>query len=166
MKISYFHRIVAVLGFSLLLFACSGGGDTTRETGRSGASAVKVSKARRLLLNEAHGWLGVPYAYGGTSQNGVDCSGLVYQVYGRFGVKLPRSSREMFGEGRPITRSTMLPGDLVFFANTAARGISHVGIFIGGTDFIHSSTQAGVIKSSLDDTYYKSHFAGARKIIK
>jgi cell wall-associated NlpC family hydrolase len=153
------------LGFSLLLLACSGGGEVTREL-PTGGSAVNISKARQLLLDEARRWLGVPYSYGGTTRGGVDCSGLVFNVYGKFGVELPRSSRDMFGEGRAVNRGTMLPGDLVFFTNAAGKGITHVGIFVGGEDFIHSSTQRGVITSSLQDVYYRKYYVGARKIIK
>ncbi len=163
--LGHLRNLSVLLGFSLLLFACSGGGETTRSD-LPAQGAVKVSKARQLLLTEANGWLGVPYAYGGTSKSGVDCSGFVSKVYGKFGVGLPRTSREMFEEGRSVTRKTILPGDLVFFTNASGRGITHVGIFVGGTDFIHASTQKGVITSSLEDHYYRKYYVGARKIIK
>lgn len=156
------YRLLPVLGIALLFAACSG----TEETVRPQPSTEGISKARQVLLKEARTWLGVPYAFGGNGRNGIDCSGLVYAVYGKFGVKLPRTARDMFGEGRAVNRGSMLPGDLVFFSNTAGRGITHVGIFLGGTDFLHASTQAGVITSSLEDAYYRSHYAGARKIIK
>jgi cell wall-associated NlpC family hydrolase len=160
------YQAVLLSGLTLLMLACSGGGEAVRERPAHTPPAVKISKARQVLLDEARTWLGVPYAFGGSSRNGVDCSGFVFSVYGKFGVRLPRTSRDMFGEGRAVNRGSMLPGDLVFFANTAGKGITHVGIFLGGANFIHASTRAGVITSSLDEAYYRKHYAGARKIIR
>jgi len=160
------HVLTLLASLVLLLSACSSGERTVRETSSVESGKVTISKARQLLLQETRSWLGVPYAYGGTSRRGVDCSGLVFSVYGKYGVKLPRSARDMFNEGRAVNRTSMLPGDLVFFANTAGRGITHVGIFTGGEHFIHASTRAGVITSSLHEEYYRKHYAGARKIIK
>ncbi len=125
-----------------------------------------ISSGRRAVVTESYRWIGTPYRYGGNSKRGVDCSGLVNAVFGRFGVNLPRRARDLARKGRSQERSRLVPADLVFFANTAGRGITHVGIYLGKNRFIHSSSSRGVIISSLDDTYYRRHYAGARMIIK
>ena len=127
---------------------------------------AEISSGRRAVLSESYRWIGTPYRYGGNSRRGVDCSGLVNAVFGRFGVKLPRRARDLARKGRSQERSALMPADLVFFANTAGRGITHVGIYLGKNRFIHSSTSRGVIISSLDESYYRRHYAGARMIIK
>jgi cell wall-associated NlpC family hydrolase len=77
--------------------------------------------------------LGVPYAYGGASPGGFDCSGLVMWVYGRLGVSLPHNAAALYSVGRPVSPSQMKPGDLVFF-----HGLGHVGIYIGHGRMIHA----------------------------
>lgn len=71
----------------------------------------------------------------------------------------------MYSVGRPVNRKSLREGDLVFFANTAGKGITHVGIYLSGAQFIHSSTTRGVIVSSLGDSYYARHYAGARRVL-
>lgn len=178
------HRHLSLLLLMLPLLAmvaaCSGSEETAR-TGRrsvkSGGSASRdaayrpalpddLSRGRRAVVGEAYEWIGTPYRYAGTTKRGVDCSGLVNAVYEKFKLDLPRRSSELFRKGRSISREQLRPADLVFFANTAGPGISHVGIYVGEDRFVHSSTRAGVIVSSLDDSYYSRHYAGARMIIK
>jgi cell wall-associated NlpC family hydrolase len=117
------------------------------------------------VVDAAYRWIGTPYRSGGTDRDGMDCSGFVTTVYQSIGRTLPRTARELFSEGRAIPLSTARPGDLVFFKNTAGRGITHVGIFTGAQEFLHSSTSKGVIVSRLDDEYYRKHYAGARRIL-
>jgi cell wall-associated NlpC family hydrolase len=77
--------------------------------------------------------LGVPYVYGGASPSGFDCSGLVSWVYGRLGISLPHNAAALYGVGRPVRRSKLRPGDLLFF-----HGLGHVGIYIGRGRMIHA----------------------------
>jgi hypothetical protein len=109
--------------------------------------------ARRLL--------GIPYRYGGDSpQSGFDCSGLVRFVYSRFGVTLPHSSYADFSLGRHVTRAQLRPGDLVFFD-----GVGHVGMYIGGGRFIHAPhTGTRVQVSSMDESWYRDRYDGARRL--
>ena len=119
-----------------------------------------VSKKDRQLplYTEAVHWLGVPYKYGGNTSKGVDCSGLVCNIYRKvYGQKLERTVAGMYKKNcRKISRNALRPGDLVFF-NTAKtkKSISHVGIFLKGNTFIHATTHSGVRLSTLDETYYK-----------
>jgi cell wall-associated NlpC family hydrolase len=117
------------------------------------------------LVAQAMSYLGTPYRRGGSSRQGVDCSGLVGAVYSQEGLDLPRTAAEQFARGEKVAESDLRPGDLVFFHNTYKRGISHVGIFIGDGRFIHAAGhREGVIVSDLTRPYYRARFAGARRV--
>ena len=88
---------------------------------------------------------GAPYRNGGVDPNGFDCSGFVRYVYQQHGVPMPREVREQFRVGKNVDRGRLEPGDLVFFS-TVAPGASHVGIVIGGDQFIHAPSERGVVR--------------------
>ena len=99
--------------------------------------------------------LGVPYRYGGTDPGGFDCSGLVQYSFNRVGVKLPRTSREIFRISQRVYPQKIEPGDLVFSAISANK-ISHVGIYTGQNHFIHSpSSGKGVSYARMDNPYWQ-----------
>jgi peptidoglycan DL-endopeptidase CwlO len=105
--------------------------------------------------------LGVPYVWGGSTPGGFDCSGLVMWAYAQVGVSLPHSSYAQYGMGVPVSRDQLQPGDLVFFD-----GLGHVGIYIGGGQFIHAPHTGDVVKiSSLGEGWYTSTYVGARRIL-
>ncbi len=114
------------------------------------------------LTNTALRYLGVPYAWGGESFSGVDCSGFVQAVFRRNGVELPRTADAQFEIGHHVSASGLLPGDLVFF-ETYSEGASHVGIYLGGGRFVHASASDGVRIDSLSEDYYSSRYLGARR---
>jgi cell wall-associated NlpC family hydrolase len=119
---------------------------------------------RDRFLLEVIGYLGVSYVYGGNDRDGIDCSGLSCQVYkNATKTLLPRSAREQYGAGRPVAVEELQFGDLVFF-NTTGRVPSHVGIYIEDDVFAHASVTRGVTFSSLESTYYKKRYVGARRI--
>lgn len=124
------------------------------------------SNKRKSVVKEAHKWLGTPYAYGGKERKGTDCSGMVMRVFqDAAGIKLPRSSREQCDFCKKIKRKELAPADLVFFVSKAGGSrISHVGVYIGNGEFIHSSTSKGVIISSLDEKYYQRHYHAAGRV--
>jgi cell wall-associated NlpC family hydrolase len=105
--------------------------------------------------------VGVPYRWGGASPSaGFDCSGLVYWAYGRLGVGLPHSSYALYDRGRPVARSRMKPGDLLFFS-----GLGHVGIYIGRGRMVHaphSGTRVQVVR--LGRSSYGGRLVGVRRI--
>ena len=129
--------------------------------GKVGAESSLGALQRRLIV-ASQDWLGTPYSWGGTSSSGVDCSGFVRSVFQKAGITLPRTSREQAETGREVSISQVEPGDLLFF-NTSGSGVSHVGMSIGGTRFVHASSSRGVIVSSLEESYYRERFLFARR---
>lgn len=115
------------------------------------------------LTRDAMRFLGVPYAFGGTSRSGFDCSGYVQHVFAMLGFQIPRTADAQFYAGKHI-RGAMVPGDLVFF-QTYASGPSHVGIYLGNDRFVHASSSRGVTVSSLHETYWSERYLGAKRLI-
>ncbi|MGG0644150.1 C40 family peptidase [Sporosarcina gallistercoris] len=126
------------------------------------ASAATLSATN--LVNTAKNYIGTPYRYGGTSlKTGIDCSAYTQLVYKKSGSSLPRTTGQQYQQGKSVSKSKLTTGDLVFF-NTGGKGVSHVGIYIGSSKFIHASTSKGVTISSLNDPYYwKSRYVGAKR---
>jgi cell wall-associated NlpC family hydrolase len=107
---------------------------------------------------------GAPYRNGGVDPGGFDCSGLVKYVFEQHGVSMPREARQQFKIGRPVDTSSLEPGDLVFFT-TVAPGPSHVGILVGGDQFVHAPTSNGVVRvESLGSQYWASRYIGAKRV--
>lgn len=112
----------------------------------------------------ALGYRGVPYRWGGSDPAGFDCSGFVQYVFKQVGALLPREVRDQFAFGEPIDRDEVAPGDLVFF-QTVARGASHVGLAIGGGEFVHAPSTNGVVRvERLTSSYWSKRFVGARRV--
>ncbi|MBM7577831.1 LysM peptidoglycan-binding domain-containing protein [Jeotgalibacillus terrae] len=124
-------------------------------------SSENVTASVSKLLAEAQSHLGTPYAWGGTAPGGFDCSGFIYYVHKQAGFDISRTNSE--GQhARSFEVSNPQPGDLVFFENTYKQGISHVGIYIGGNQFIHAGDN-GVTISSLDGGYWQSKFESFKR---
>jgi len=111
-------------------------------------------------------FLGVPYVWAGRSPAGFDCSGFISYVFDQFGISLPRMADEQFGSGVAVNRHDLQVGDLVFFS-TYEPGPSHVGIYIGGGQFIHASSGANeVTVTPLAKQYYAERYLGARRVLR
>jgi cell wall-associated NlpC family hydrolase len=107
---------------------------------------------------------GAPYRNGGVDPGGFDCSGLVKYVFEQHGVAMPREARQQFKIGKPVDTTSLEPGDLVFFT-TVAPGPSHVGILVGGDQFVHAPTTNGVVRvESLSSQYWSSRYIGAKRV--
>lgn len=119
------------------------------------------------MVERALSWIGVRYRFGGQDENkGFDCAGLVRRAFASVR-DLPRTAASQFREGFLVSREELKPGDLVFFKNTYKRGISHVGIYVGDGRFVHAaSSRRAVVVDKLDVEYYRSRFAGGRRVVK
>ncbi len=127
----------------------------------------KYNQMTVSILEQSSNYLGTPYVWGGSSENGVDCSGLILQIFkNSLNIELPRTSLEMSKIGERIKNfKDLLPGDLVFF-NTRNFSFSHVGIYIGDNKFIHSPrTGAYVRLDDLNHNYWQTRFNGARRLL-
>lgn len=118
------------------------------------------------LTDSAMAMLGVRYKYGGTTpESGLDCSGLVQHVFKQaWGKSLPRTAHEISQVGEKIGTAELQPGDLVFY-NTLKRRFSHVGIYLGNNEFIHSPSVGSEVRiEKMNAIYWKTRFNGARRI--
>jgi len=125
------------------------------------------SGGKSELVDYAKTYLGSPYKLGGNNPSGIDCSGFVKNVYGKFGIDLPRTARQQYTTGKDIDRGDLSTGDLIFFGRGRSRDPSHVGIFLKDDKFIHSSSRnkGGVRIDSLDDNFYRQSYMGGRKLV-
>ncbi|MEL6187345.1 MAG: C40 family peptidase [Myxococcota bacterium] len=140
---------------------------SSREGRRRGAPPKSHAEARRRLEAGLQVWMGTPYRWGGETPGvGTDCSGFTQGLFDQsFGVRLPRVSRDQYLCGSSVRRSSLRPGDLVFF-DTEDRGrVNHVGVYLGAGRFAHASYSKGVIRSELDNPYYRRAYRGARRIL-
>jgi cell wall-associated NlpC family hydrolase len=115
-----------------------------------------AQRAVKLARNQ----LGAPYAWGGASPSGFDCSGLVMWVYGRLGIRLPHNAAAQYSVGRPVPRSRLRPGDLLFF-----HGLGHVGLYIGRGRMIHAP-QSGRSVEIQSLASRGGSLVGARRVIR
>lgn len=122
------------------------------------AEAASVSD----LTATASKYIGVPYVYGGTTASGLDCSGFTQIVFKQLGQNLNRTAAAQYKQGTPVAKADLQEGDLVFF-NTAG-GVSHVGISLGGSKFIHAGASTGVTTASLNSSYWAKRYIGAKRV--
>lgn len=114
------------------------------------------------IVGTARSRLGCAYRMGASGPTVFDCSGFTSWVYSKNGKSLPRTAAAQYSGTARVSKEGLTPGDLVFFAGTYKSGISHVGIYIGGGQFIHAAnSKTGVTISSLNSGYYSAHYAGA-----
>ena len=147
------------------------GGDTSSDGGSSGGSgdlpsggdAGTVSGSASDLVALALSYQGVPYAYGGASPSGFDCSGFTMAVFSKFGYSLSHGASDQYYAATSVSSEERQAGDLVFFDTFG--GISHVGIYLGGGQFIHASSSGGVKVNSLYESYYAACYLGAGRIL-
>ncbi|MEH6945255.1 C40 family peptidase [Bacillus sp. JJ722] len=145
--------ILTTLAFGILFSGIFGSVD---------ASAASTTNYRVNAANIGQKFIGVPYKWGGTTPSGFDCSGFVGYAYKKSGKALPRTAAQMYQKGTSIAKNRLQKGDTVFFS-TYKKGASHVGIYVGNNKFVHASSK-GVKVDSLNNSYWKSKYLGAKRI--
>ena len=141
LKKSVTHLFIVSVA-AVILTACG----SSRSTGSTGSykpaelswpsksETTAMAPQSQALLSAAHEWLGVPYRYGGNDRKGIDCSGLVLQVYkDALGIKLPRNSREQHDYCTAIAKGSLTPGDLIFFATGKDKNACHTWAYLSAT---------------------------------
>ena len=130
-------------------------------------STASASSEGNDVVEFAKKYLGYKYVAGGSSPStGFDCSGFTTYVFRNFGVSLNRSSKDQIKNGTAVSKSNLLPGDIVIFKNQGKTAIGHVGIYIGNGNFIHAANKKeGVVITALSSSYYSQRYVGARRVI-
>ncbi|HMM23062.1 MAG TPA: NlpC/P60 family protein [Selenomonadales bacterium] len=132
------------------------GVSTTAPANTDGAAIVATAKK----------YMGVPYVWGGETTSGFDCSGFTQYVMRERGIAIGRTAADQFAAGLPVDKANLQVGDMVFFT-TYKPGASHVGFYVGNGEFINASSSAKQVTiSSLDETYWKERYIGARRYIR
>jgi len=181
MAVTYRRLFGAALGAAWLLAGCAGAPPPPPPETVAPLPTVTRSP-REVTLERALGeFSGAPYRAGGTTPDGVDCSGLIQALYQRAGVHLPRTVADQYQEGAPVGREELRFGDVVFFnryCQTRGRGpilagilspgfeseVCHNGIYLGGGRFMHASPR-GVFISRLDAEVWRGSYLGARRFL-
>lgn len=178
-------RVIPAVAVAVLLSACSSNASTntaktmhseTHAVFKEGSSSslqasqdefesmVRNLDVKSRLMDQYADWKGVRYRLGGNTKRGIDCSSFVQRTFReQFGLELPRATWQQSKVGKAVPRGQLRTGDLVLFrAGSTGR---HVGIYIGNNQFVHASTSGGVMISSLDDSYWKSRYNTARRVL-
>lgn len=173
--------VMAVLG----LTACSSskvvkgtartletGSNTVKGTNEPIAKAEYIRKlgidpppeSNQMLLRTIADWMGTPYKYGGSSKNGVDCSGFIQEVYKVvYNQMTPRTTIQLFSASESVSKRQLKEGDLVFFDINSSK-VEHAGIYLFEDYFAHASTSRGVMISKLSDIYWSKYFKSGGRL--
>ncbi|MGM0902984.1 MAG: C40 family peptidase [Bacillota bacterium] len=135
---------------------------TTKPTATKNTATGQPTDYRTKAISVAKSNKGVKYKWGGTTPAGFDCSGLVSYAYKQAGITLPRTAAEMYKKGTTV--KALAPGDLVFYATSGGKKVTHVAIYIGDGQVIHSTTSVGVSITSMNNSYWKARYVGAKRI--
>ena len=151
-------RLIGVLALVSIAGCASAAGKPSPEVA---GPATPLTPSQSRIVTTALKYVGAPYARGGSSPAGFDCSGFVMFVFARHGVALPHSAEAQYRLGVPVRRNRLQPGDIVFFDR-----LGHSGIYIGDARFIHATKPGDVVKvSRIDESWYRRRWVGARRIL-
>lgn len=157
----------ALNGSSSSSGSVSSGSSSSGSVSSGGSTSTGSTATGDRIVATAKQYLGVPYKWGGTDPSGFDCSGFVYYVLRSLGFNVSRTLTAMYTQGTPVSKSSLQPGDVVFFQNTYKAGLSHVGIYVGNGQFIHAPSSGKVVSyTNLYTNYYIEHYYGAVRFAK
>lgn len=155
-------KFIFVVSISSFIFVNPVTANTEQYDEDEGSTATGI---RQQIVDSALKYQGVPYVWGGASPSGFDSSGIIWFVFNENGIEIPRVSFDIYEAGTPISKSELLPGDLVFFEGYRP-GPSHGVIYIGNGEFVHSPSAGSTVSvSSLDAPYYSERYYGAVRFI-
>ena len=142
-----------------------------RDLARASGATAEDARAITSVVETALAVMGTPYQWGGSNENGFDCSGLIHYAYGQHGIVLPRVSRDQMRMGRVIDKSVdaLRPGDLIGFSVERTSRITHIGLYVGDGRFIHSASNGVKLTSLLgtdgESRWWRDRWVSARRII-
>lgn len=140
----------------ILFLSMSPLASTKTEAASVGESIVEYGKK----------FMGVDYVFGGTTPSGFDCSGFIQYIFRNAAdMSLPRTTGEQYNVGTPVAKSDLQVGDLVFYANTYKKGISHVGVYAGNNQVLNATSSKGIALVSMNDSYWGLHYAGSKRVL-
>ncbi|HEY3064925.1 MAG TPA: C40 family peptidase [Methylomirabilota bacterium] len=153
--------VVGIAMAALVMSGCAAKRPASSTPAPPAAPPTRYAATRSQVVDAAMKYVGAPYARGGASPAGFDCSGFVMFVYGRAGLRLPHGADKQYQLGLAVSRDALAPGDIVFFD-----GLRHSGIYIGDARFIHATKPGDVVKvSRLDEEWYRRRWVGARRLL-
>ena len=157
---TWLYRRLATSVF-IVLTGCSAPEKQTASVTASSSVAQPPPLAANVVVGEkatslAESLLGTPYLYGGSSPAGMDCSGLIWYVFGQLGIEVPRTSRQQAADSRDVSFEEAQLGDIFFFAMDAKRGVSHAGIYAGDGRFIHAPKAGKTVSFAEYNNYWQA----------
>lgn len=172
------HSTIGLLFCAVLFSACHSKRKTVKTETKQPAEVKNDNRAllslktgipekdmgNKKLFHFIGDWYGAPYKFGGCEKNGVDCSCFANILYKDvYGLRLERSSRDIYKMCDKIKTGDLREGDFVFFKMNS-KDITHVGVYLSNNKFVHASTSKGVMVNDLNDTYYKKYFYSAGRL--
>lgn len=159
-------KLISAFSLALALLSTAVADEPSRKPSSQPSLLERYTSATQEVILEGLRLVGVRYQLGGTSENGLDCSGFVQKVFqNSVGAYLPRTAREQSEVGTQVDINQLKAGDLVFF-NTMRRTFSHVGIYLGDNHFLHAPRSGAEVRiENMDNSYWMSRYNGARRIL-
>jgi hypothetical protein len=160
------RRAVCRAGLVATVFVAMGGAMPAPAAERAANPSAESARQGKQIAKTALKYKGTRYVSGGNTPKGFDCSGFTqYVVKKVLGIDIGQTVKGQWRFGDRVPQRKLREGDLVFFANTFEKGLSHVGIIVGKDRFIHAENEkTGVVISDLDSDYYSAHYRGARRL--